>query len=261
VNAITTNARDIAPDVDRAAAGAALANVILRADLAKLSDGERVTHYNAVCASAGLNPLTRPFEYITLNGKLVLYARKDATDQLRALHRVSVQVIRQDMDAGLVMVTARATTPDGRFDEDFGAVPLPAQGEARANALMKAITKAKRRVTLSICGLGFLDESEIEGIPAEARAVPNVVIPDVIEPAPRETPFTLRFLDDQLSQFGHLDDIKGYLEQPKVKAAYWRAVDAGRGEKWSAIVQEHMQRVAPDLADVQEEPESQETAA
>jgi hypothetical protein len=29
---------------------------------------------------------------------------------------------------------------------------------------MKAETKAKRRVTLSICGLGFLDESELESV-------------------------------------------------------------------------------------------------
>jgi hypothetical protein len=42
--------------------------------------------------------------------------------------------------------------------------------EELANAFMKAETKAKRRVTLSICGLGFLDESEIESI-AEAKRV------------------------------------------------------------------------------------------
>jgi hypothetical protein len=34
-----------------------------------------------------------------------------------------------------------------------------------ANALMKAETKSKRRVTLSICGLGFLDETEADSIP------------------------------------------------------------------------------------------------
>jgi hypothetical protein len=34
-------------------------------------------------------------------------------------------------------------------------------GEALANAYMKSETKAKRRVTLSIMGLGLLDESEI----------------------------------------------------------------------------------------------------
>jgi hypothetical protein len=43
-----------------------------------------------------------------------------------------------------------------------------------------------------------------------------------------------------------MDDIRGYLDQPKVKAAYYRAVDRGRGDAWSEIVQRHMSRVAPD---------------
>jgi len=48
----------------------------------------------------------------------------------------------------------------------LGALSLKGlNAEDRANAIMKAETKAKRRVTLSICGLGFLDESEIENIP------------------------------------------------------------------------------------------------
>jgi hypothetical protein len=59
----------------------------------------------------------------------------------------------------------RARTKDGREDEDIGAVVLPASGDSRANALMKAITKAKRRVTLSICGLGQTDESELDTMP------------------------------------------------------------------------------------------------
>jgi hypothetical protein len=47
-----------------------------------------------------------------------------------------------------------------------GAVSIVnVNGEARANAMMKAETKAKRRVTLSICGLGMLDETEVESIP------------------------------------------------------------------------------------------------
>ena len=44
-------------------------------------------------------------------------------------------------------------------------------GDTLANALMKASTKAKRRATLSICGLGVLDESEIETIPGAIRNV------------------------------------------------------------------------------------------
>ena len=35
---------------------------------------------------------TRPFEFITLNGKLTMYARKDATDQLRKLNAVTAAV-------------------------------------------------------------------------------------------------------------------------------------------------------------------------
>jgi hypothetical protein len=57
--------------------------------------------------------------------------------------------------------------PDGRTDESLGAVSLVGlEGEALANSLMKAETKAKRRVALSICGLGMLDETEVEAIPS-----------------------------------------------------------------------------------------------
>jgi len=47
---------------------------------------------------------------------------------------------------------------------------VPLKPDDRAHAVMKAETKAKRRVTLSLIGLGWLDESEIESIP-DARPV------------------------------------------------------------------------------------------
>jgi len=177
-------------DVDRDDAGAALARVVLEGDLSKLTPQEKVTHYNATCQSIGVNPLTRPLEYIRLNGKEVLYARKDCTDQLRALRKVSVQIVDRVIGDGLVVVTARASTPDGRHDEEIGAVPLGnLQGEARANAIMKAMTKAKRRVTLSICGLGFLDETEIDGaLAGQMREVPNL--------APTQRPEPARVVED-----------------------------------------------------------------
>jgi hypothetical protein len=49
------------------------------------------------------------------------------------------------------------------------------KGDALANALMKAETKSKRRVTLSICGLGMLDETEVDTIP-DARKVESEAI-------------------------------------------------------------------------------------
>jgi hypothetical protein len=150
-----------------------LERVIAQGDLAQLSPAERVAYYRAVCESLGLNPLTRPFDYIILGGRLTLYARKDATDQLRRIHGISVRIVGREMidTLGLYVVTARATSPDGREDEAIGAVSVKGlSGENLANAIMKAETKAKRRVTLSIVGLGWTDESEVESIPG-ARTV------------------------------------------------------------------------------------------
>lgn len=101
---------------------------------------------------------------------------------------------------------------------------------------------------------GVITAEEAQDMPpADEPRVVGVVTPDqpaLVAPQPeheqREAPFTLRFLDDQLSLFGSIDDIKGYLDQPKVKAAYYRAVDRGKGDAWSDIVQRHMTRVLPD---------------
>lgn len=144
--------------------------VVIQGDLSRLSATERANYYGKVCASLGLNPLTRPFEYLKLNGREILYARRDCTDQLRQIHAVTVTIAQRERVEDVYVVTARATLPSGRADESTGAVPLGnLKGEALANALMKAETKAKRRVTLSICGLSVLDETELETIPEQER--------------------------------------------------------------------------------------------
>jgi hypothetical protein len=147
----------------------ALEQVIAQGNLAQLSPEERTQYYARLCDSLGLNPLTRPFEYLTLNGKLTLYARKDATDQLRNLRGVSIQIVSREQIGDVYVVTARATDRSQRSDESIGAVAIGSlKGDALCNAIMKAETKSKRRVTLSICGLGLLDESELETVPVAA---------------------------------------------------------------------------------------------
>jgi len=140
--------------------------VITTGDLARMTPQDRVAFYWRTCESLGLNPLTRPFEFISLNNKLTLYVRKDATEQLRAKHGVTVTELRREKDPelGIYTVYAHGRTRDGREDEATGVVTIKGlSGEALANALMKAETKAKRRLSLSLVGLGFLDESEVEG--------------------------------------------------------------------------------------------------
>src|SRR5512139_3902696 len=68
----------------------AIEAVVIGGDLSKLTPEQRVSYYLQVCNSLGLNPLTKPFDYITLNGRLTLYARKDCADQLRKINGVSV---------------------------------------------------------------------------------------------------------------------------------------------------------------------------
>jgi hypothetical protein len=149
----------------------AIETAVIIGDLSKLSPEQRVSHYLAVCKSTGLNPLTKPFDYLQLSGKLILYARKDSTDQLRNLHSVSITKLEREIINDVYTVTAYAKAGDGREDSSIGAVNIKGvTGDALANAMMKAETKAKRRVTLSICGLGWLDETEIETIP-NARPV------------------------------------------------------------------------------------------
>jgi hypothetical protein len=144
--------------------------VLIGGDLSKLSEVERLTYYKNVCDSVGLNPLTKPFDYITLNGRLTLYARKDATDQLRQLHKISIKITAREKIDEVYVVTADASNKDGRTDSSTGAVNVAGlKGDNLANAMMKAETKSKRRVTLSICGLGLLDETELETIP-DAKA-------------------------------------------------------------------------------------------
>lgn len=139
--------------------------VLLGGDLSRLSPEQRTSYYNQVCATLGLNPLTQPFAYLRLNGKEVLYAKKDATEQLRCIHGVSITEVTSQRIEDVFVVTAKAQNRDGRTDASTGAVPVGnLKGEQLANALMKAETKAKRRVTLSICGLGMLDETEVETI-------------------------------------------------------------------------------------------------
>ncbi len=148
---------------------ASIANqLILQGDLSKLSAGDKVRYYNGYCERMGLDPFTKPFDILRLNGKEVLYCTRSGTQQLNKLHKVSHTITSRDTnaEAGVYIVTSKASLPDGRCTESIGAVNIAGlKGEAYANAIMKAETKAKRRATLDLLGLGVLDESEAETIP------------------------------------------------------------------------------------------------
>lgn len=152
---------------------ATLFSLVTNGDCSKLTDEQKLAYYKARCDAAGLDPRAQPFQFIPMNGKLVLYALRGATDQLASKNGVALEILSQVTEDGVRTVTVRAKAKDGRQTDEIGCVTVGSlKGDALCNAYMKAVTKAKRRAVLSICGLGMLDETELEAIPQAKDALP-----------------------------------------------------------------------------------------
>jgi hypothetical protein len=193
-------------------------SMVLRGDISALSPEERAKFYVEMCDVLGLTAATQPFAILRLNGKEILYPTRGATDQLAAIHRLNREIVDgpKVIDvAGTKMIYAvcRATHPNGRVETAVATVPL----NDPLNGLMKAETKAKRRATLSILGLGMLDETEIETIPAfvqrshvdlpqlpgvdsDAQRAANDNVGEPIAPTPIELPAALQAFQVDLEQ-------------------------------------------------------------
>lgn len=172
--------------------------VLVTGDLKGLTEQQRVNYYQQVCQSVGLNPLTKPFDYLVLNGKLQLYANKNAAEQLRRIYGISIVDVKQQQVGDVVTTIIRGRDAEGREDTSTASVAVTGlKGEALANAFMKCETKAKRRLSLSLCGLGMLDETEVETIPGAKRIdSPEMAPPSSAQleapadpPKPKASPF------------------------------------------------------------------------
>jgi hypothetical protein len=143
---------------------ASLKQLIAHGNLKSLDDEGRLKYYAAVCDAAGLNPLTQPFEFIEYKNVLKMYPTKQCAEQLRKIHGIGCEKVEHKIENDLYYVTVTIKDKTGRPDIATGIMPLGSKkGEDLANLIMKTETKAKRRATLSICGLGFLmdmDEDE-----------------------------------------------------------------------------------------------------
>jgi hypothetical protein len=141
-------------------------SIVLRGDLSGLKEEQLTGYYNYRCQQVGLDPSAKPFDLLVLSGKKVLYANAGATQQLSNLHGLSTAITNRERVENVYLVSVRCTGKDGRSSENQGAVDISGlSGEKLANALMKATTKAIRRTVLAHCGLGMLDETELDTIP------------------------------------------------------------------------------------------------
>ena len=210
-------------------------SIVLRGDLSGLNEDQKKQYYLYRCKQVGLDPAAKPFDLLTLNGKQILYANASATQQLCALHKLSTQITHRERVDGIYLVSVRVTGSDGRVSENQGAVDVGnLVGERLANAILKATTKAIRRSVLAHCGLGMLDETEVETI-SEARTTPMVVteapapieVETKVEPATSGVAFMLPntekaykfYANDEEFVDGYLAMVDQIMESQKLNAA------------------------------------------
>lgn len=181
-------------------------------DLSKLSPQQCVNLIMGLCRKTGLDPLTKPFEFIVTwdarkkAERKILYATKNASEQLSRIHNLVVAIVEKEIvttPCGEQILTLRSTckSPDGRQSENVAAVSLstvvknsdgtvalviPLTGREYSVAYMRAHTMAMRRVVLTHTGISVPDETEIDNIEG-ARKVETPLPPQATQATPTVT--------------------------------------------------------------------------
>lgn len=143
---------------------------VMGGNLERLTPAQRVELHNAVCASVGLNPLTHPFDFIHFPArrgeaaKTILYPNATAFSQLTAMHKLSIDFspLHEDQERGL-MIQWCSVTDGVRAAKDMAVISTEGRrqdgstykltGQAYGDAMMKVMTKARRRAVSAFCGL------------------------------------------------------------------------------------------------------------
>lgn len=121
----------------------------------KLSDDQKAEYGNWLSIKMGVSPDLRPIDFIPTKNGIKPYLNKSAAELIRDARSISITDLTISEQNGMYLVICNVRDTKGRIDSDIGAWP---KGNELHNSLMKAVTKAKRRATLSICRLGGLIE-------------------------------------------------------------------------------------------------------
>lgn len=153
--------------------------IIKTGDLDRLNEQQQLQYYIYECNRIGLDPASRPFAWLRLKGKLVLYADRRCGDMLATKHGFTTEIVEGPCikafgDVSVLYCRARARGTNGRSVEDVGTLAT----NDIVNGVMKVLSKAVRRATLRLAGWGGLDESEVETIPAHAKESPVSIAVD-----------------------------------------------------------------------------------
>jgi hypothetical protein len=112
----------------------------------------------------GLNQYTMPFRiYRDIRGAEFLYATKECCAQLRHLNGISILSLEERIDGDFAICKVSGMNKHGRVSYEIGSVNIAIlDGQDKSNGQMWAVTKAKRRLTLDLSGLGVLADVEVK---------------------------------------------------------------------------------------------------
>lgn len=185
-----------------------VSSIILKNDLSVLTPAQRVEYVAYRSRAVGLDPAAQPFILMeSKDGKISLYATKEAAAQLNQLRSLSPTVLKEEflLDNTVYKVTYRVKE-NGRETDDCGAVGLVkikkginGQPDEQiklspfevADAMMKAHTKGKRRAILTHCGIGTNDMEDVPLVVPDHQSAPvkeeikdtQATIKDVVQQA------------------------------------------------------------------------------
>jgi hypothetical protein len=157
--------------------------LVVNNDLSRLNPQERLQWYQAKCRIYGLDWRLAPFDYLALKTGLKLYLNALGADMLRKSQKISITEAHWEFIEALCVATVVGQTPDGRVDREIGVVSLrgvPPDG--LADLPMKALTKAKRRLVISMGAMGTDEDIEMGNPPA--HLIPAKELHEPEPPAP-----------------------------------------------------------------------------
>lgn len=161
-------------------------------DLSGLTKEQQAIAYLEACRDLGLNWRTKPFIIAKVgNGPATLYPTVEGIEQLAAIHHVDTHVDGETMLEGIYSVRVRAVLPNGRGATKTGKMFVKGMnGQALANAMMKAESKAYRRAVRAVVSLNSYRPTDPTAKPIFEPPEPAIVaeaVALVIEP-PQEEP-------------------------------------------------------------------------
>lgn len=176
-------------------------------DWSKLSEEDRLKAALALCRALDIPTPLNPFRFITMNGKVVLYAPNEAAQLIAESKGASVNITNKylDKETNIYTVEVRVSTATRTIDNMACLYVGGLTGQKRADAMMKAVTKASRRTIFAAFGLSVTDDDDIEAQRTQGPA--TGVLPPTTGQVQQGEPETLPPADQEA------EDLKALLYQ------------------------------------------------